>query len=181
MKTRDECRSLSENSSSFYVKEIIVNGFNVEIYNYRMATYDDFLNNNAFELRGLTFVQDNFGNYERFLSINKFFNLNEVPEWNYDILIHKDILHVQEKLDGSLISFVRFPDGSIMAKSKMSFESIQAQMAQEIINTSPELYSFVKDMIDSRRYPLFELTSYLNQVVVPVSYTHLTLPTTPYV
>ena len=137
--------------------------------------YNDFVENDAFELRGLTFIRGNDGNFKRFIALNKFFNVNEVDDWCYDNLVCKQISHVQEKLDGSLISFVRFPDGSLYAKSKMSLCSTQSSMAQDILDSSPKLSVFINTMIDSDMHPIFELTSDSNQVVVQYESTRLTL------
>ncbi len=60
--TRDYCKELTKNSEVFYCSETIKEGHEVEIYNYRLASYNDFNDNNAFELRGITFINyDEFG------------------------------------------------------------------------------------------------------------------------
>jgi hypothetical protein len=56
--TREECQNIVNNSEAFYCTETTVDGFKVELYDYRLAGLTDFTENNAFELRGLCFVYD---------------------------------------------------------------------------------------------------------------------------
>ena len=114
MKTREECKALV--GDYFNCVERNINGYDVEIYCYGIGcTYKEFKDNDAHELRGLTFVNNN-GVWERHIALNKFFNVNENEDWSFDKLKDKKIVNVQEKSDGSMITFVGFPDGSIRAK-----------------------------------------------------------------
>lgn len=174
--TRNECKQIVQNSEAFYLTETEIHGYKVEIYNYRLASISDFKNNNAFELRGLTFVYNTETNeWERNIVLNKFFNVNEVEGWNYNDLKDKKVQRIQNKEDGSLITFVKFPDGSIRSKSKMSFDSEQAQMAQEIYNTNQNVRVLINTEIERGHVPIFELTSPFNQVVLEYSKTNLVL------
>ena len=38
LKTRDECQEIIKNSEAFYCSETIVDGFKVEMYDYRLAS-----------------------------------------------------------------------------------------------------------------------------------------------
>lgn len=174
MLTRDEAKAIVEKSEAFYVVETAVEGYKVEMYNYRLATYDDFKDNDAWEMRGLTFVYNpEFDKWERHIALNKFFNVNQVPDWQYDDLKDKTVVNVQDKLDGSLISFVRFPNGVWRAKSKMSFISEQAKMAQNIFDKNRNVRDLV-EVLDGG-YCFFELTSPFNQIVVSYEETLLSL------
>jgi len=42
LKTREECRQIVENSEAFYVTETVVEGCKVELYDYRLASINDF-------------------------------------------------------------------------------------------------------------------------------------------
>jgi len=174
--TRYECREIVKLSEAFYVTEREVNGFKVEMYDYRLASIVDFRDNKAFELRGLTFVYnpDN-GVWERNLLMEKFFNVNQTEGWMYGDLRDKKIVRVQDKLDGSIISFVRFPDGVIRPKSKMSFESEQALMAKEIFLKNKCLRQFIVDCFTANLTPIFELVSPFSQVVLEYSESELVL------
>jgi len=76
--TREEALQITENSEAFYVTERIIEGQKVEMYDYRLASLSDFVDNDAFELRGLTFVYDEDSNeWDRNILLNKFFNINQ--------------------------------------------------------------------------------------------------------
>lgn len=174
MISRDRCQEIVKQCNKFYCKEVIIRGVKIEMYNYRMASYDDFVKYDAFELRGLSFVEYECG-WVRFIALHKFFNINEIPGCSFEDLKNIGISRVQEKMDGSLISFVVLPGNIIIAKSKMSFESDQAKMANKILESCPKTYSFVLDMLLSEKMPIFELTSSFNQIVVSYDETRLTL------
>lgn len=74
-----------------------------------------------------------------------------------------------------MISFIRFPDGSFVAKSKMSFDSEQAQLAQQIFDNSYELQGMMECIFSDGYTPIFELVSPFNQIVLPYNETKLKL------
>lgn len=170
--TRERCQEIVDKSDAFYCQETTVNGFQVEMYNYRLASFTDFDDNDAYELRGLTFVNNN-GTWERFLAMEKFFNVNQTINWMYDDLKDKAISSISDKLDGSLIQFIRFPDGTVRAKSKMSFTSVQAEMAQKIYDENPNYKEMIDNSISDGYTIIFELTSPFNQVVLGYDDTRL--------
>lgn len=174
MSSREFYINVIEKSNSFYCVEREILGYKCEIYNYKNCTYEEFENNDAFEMRGLTFVYDGMC-WKKYFALNKFFNINETPKWEYSELKKQEIMYVQDKLDGSMISFIRFPNGIVRAKSKMSFESEQAIMANKCYNVSDSLKRFVDSAMERNLNPIFELTSHLNQIVVQYDETNLTL------
>lgn len=173
--TREECQKIVNKSDAFYCTETEVEGFKVEMYDYRLASHNDFINNDAYELRGITFVEQLDGSWERFILMNKFFNVNQTNKWMYDDLKDKKIVRVQDKLDGSIISFIRFPNGKVRAKSKMSFTSDQAKMAQEIYNNNKKIRSLIETAFKDGFICIFELVSPDNQIVLEYSETKLVL------
>ena len=174
--TREECQEIVKNSEAFYVTETEVDGFKVELYDYRLASISDFVDNNAFELRGLCFVyNETKREWESNILLNKFFNVNQTIGWMYDDVRYKAVAGVQDKLDGSVISFVKFPNGEIKAKSKMSFTSDQAVMAQEVYNNCLGLRVFVQESLMRGFTPIFELVSPENQIVLEYQDTELVL------
>lgn len=176
--TRDFCKELASKSDVFYCTESIKEQYKVEIYNYRLASYNDFNDNNAFELRGITFVNYN-GVWERFLSLEKFFNVNQCEAWSENILKTKKIQSVQNKEDGSLIQFIPFLiDGveselKFYAKSKMTFDSDQAKMAQELFDCNENLRKLIQNSFKDRYTIIFELVSPKNQIVLSYDTTEL--------
>ena len=97
MKTLEECYKICANSDKFkFVKKA---GFVTFTYTKDGVTPDDFYDNDALELRGLTFC---YGN--AFPMIHKFFNYGETDKsLTYT---DKDVESIQIKDDGSTISFV---------------------------------------------------------------------------
>lgn len=173
--TKAECDEIVKNSDAFYRADRVVEGFNVAIYDYRLASLNDFVSNKAFELRGLCFIQDSTGYWERNILMQKFFNISQTEGWLIEDVKDKKIARVQNKEDGSIISFCRFPNGAIRAKSKTSFDSDQAKMAQEIYEKDSNLRYFIKEMMDMELTPIFELVGMDNQIVLEYSENELIL------
>ena len=167
--TRERCQEIVKNSEAFYCTEKVVEDQNVELYDYRLASISDFVDNDAFELRGLTFVQLDNGEWRRELLMQKFFNYGQTLGWMPEDLDNKKIASVANKEDGSIISFVKFSNGKVRAKSKMSFESEQAVMAQELYDNHPILLEFIEECMKLNKTPIFELVGYNNCIVLNYS------------
>ena len=75
--TKEECDLIVEKSEAFYRADREVEGCNVAIYDYRLASLSDFVDNKAFELRGLCFVEQENGSWQRNLLMQKFFNIGQ--------------------------------------------------------------------------------------------------------
>lgn len=213
--TRERCQEIVNNSEAFYYTQRNIYGYNVELYDYRLASFGDFVNNDAWELRGLCFIQDENGNWHRNILMNKFFNINESKmeyvrlfskatgelvydgsdiskeyiakdaeaanlykqeryiksSWMLEDIKDKKIARIQDKRDGSMISFVKFPNGVVKAKSKMSFESPQALAADAFYCSDKQSHyngiaQLVDYCLDKGLVPVFEYTSPFNQIVL---------------
>ena len=164
MITKQIADELVKNHENFYRKDLKIGDVDVYVYNYLLADYDSFKSQYATEIRGLTITKEN-AKERIFLSIPKFFNLNETPENNIKILQNKKIKKVQDKADGSMIQFIQV-NGEVLAKSKQSFKSPQAIQAQEILDTSSELKFFILDCWENNYHPNFELVGPDNKHVV---------------
>ena len=176
--TRDECKILVDTSDAFFCSVTEVEGQTVEMYNYRLASHTDFFpedDSNWTELRGLTFVQQPNEQWQRNILLQKFFNINQTTDWMYDDVKDKKISRVQNKEDGSIVSFIRFANGNIRAKSKMSFTSSQAEMAQDIFMNDYNIRKFVTICLDNNLTPVFELVGPDNQIVLEYKETKLIL------
>lgn len=79
--TRERCQEIVNNSEAFYCTQRNIFGYNVELYDYRLASFGDFVNNEAWELRGLCFIQDENGIWHRNILMNKFLTLMNL-KWN---------------------------------------------------------------------------------------------------
>lgn len=173
--TKQDCDLIVQSCDAFKRKADVINGIEVVQYSYLLASLTDFTNPipgnpiDAFELRGITFVGD-----KRYLMLRKFWMLNQTIGSMYDDVKNKEIKRVQDKVDGSMIRFVRIGDKAI-AKTKFSFQSEQAQMAQEIYNTNERLREFVDKTLDLGYAAIFELESPMNRIVVLYPTTELIL------
>lgn len=175
LKTKEECDAIVASNDAFYKADRVIEGQNVTIYDYRLASLSDFMNDEAFELRGLCFVKQSDGSWKRNILMNKFFNVNQTEGWMYDDVKDKEIVDLANKEDGSIISFVEFENGNVRAKSKTSFESDQAKMAQTVYDNSIKLQDFIKRNFNANMTAIFELVSPENQIVLEYQNTELIL------
>lgn len=137
--------------SPFYESKMVVDGFNVSVFNYRLAQSKDFdkpLESKpelrGHEMRGLTFVFNEDGSlYNRYVLLEKFFNLNQVPDSMYSIIKDYKIRFVNNKEDGSIASFIKLPNDRVVGKSKMGFDNDQSNGINKIYKTNPDVKSFV--------------------------------------
>ena len=131
--TKEMCDAIVERNEAFYKTIKFINGVEVIQYCYRYASYKDFEAENAFELRGITFVADSKGNYQRYLVLHKFFNAEQgdAPiEYTINELKNRtDFISAQDKRDGSMIRFIKVGD-ELIAKTKMDFFNAQTKIAE---------------------------------------------------
>jgi T4 RnlA family RNA ligase len=176
--TLNQCLEICEKNKSFKYKKEIVEGYEVYTFNYFLASYTDFVmpfegcEVDARELRGLTFVID--GDKEIcFPFIHKFFNINENPSTLESKITDIGIRSILTKYDGSAISFIKFPNGVVRAKTKYSFESEQAKTAQSLYESDEYISRYVNKCFNINRVPLFELVSPFNKIVCDYDKTEL--------
>ena len=151
----------------FYESKFVVEGYDISIFNYRLAQYSDFIDNSAFEMRGLTFIFNEDGSlFKRYLLLHKFFNLNQVPESQYSLVAGLGIRSIYNKEDGSVASFIRLPNGSVLGKSKMSFESDQAAGMNRLYKSNADLKRFVDWSLDNDYVAVFEYVAPNNRIVL---------------
>lgn len=130
-----ELMQLCDNDDSFFFVDQIFETKTYRIFNYRLASYTQWLNPGALDARGITFLL-NGGNTPVCVSrpFEKFFNLNENPmTMDLDLSTTVEIL---DKVDGSLISSVSIPTSGFILKSKGSLFSDQAQASNFLIRTT---------------------------------------------
>lgn len=116
---------LVETNEAFFCSDQYHDNTHYKIFNYRLASYSNFLLPGALECRGVMFEMDSTGQVVRLASLplHKFFNLNECPfTMNLDLTT---IERIMVKSDGSLISSYMHGD-SLRLKSKGSLASDQA-------------------------------------------------------
>jgi T4 RnlA family RNA ligase len=182
--TYDDCVEMcSTDDPVFYESKFVLYGYNISIFNYRLAQYKDFVTplpnkpaTKAYEMRGLTFVFNTDGSiYNRYLLLEKFFNLNQVPESMYSIVKDYKIKYVNNKEDGSIASFIQLPNGKVCGKSKMGFDNEQANGINRIYKTNGDISSFVDWCLDNDITPIFEYVAPHNRIVLRYSQEELIL------
>lgn len=171
---KEFCDKISQSQELFMSKKEIINGEEISIYGYRLSpSYNYFIpfgeDKPAFELRGLTFIGD-----KRNLMLHKFFNSGETLNYLSNDLKNKKIINVQDKRDGSMIRFCDV-NGKILAKTKMTFNSNEALLANDLFNENNNIQNFIRECIDNGLAPIFELTSPYNRVVLKYSISELQL------
>jgi T4 RnlA family RNA ligase len=164
----------SNEEAAFYESNFVIDGYNISVFNYRLAQYKDFvtpLENRpdvkAYEMRGLTFVFNEDGSlFRRFLLLEKFFNLNQVPESMYSIVKDYKIKFINNKEDGSIASFIKLPNGKVLGKSKMGFDNEQANGINRIYRTRTDVKKFVDWCLQNEITAIFEYVSPANRIVL---------------
>ena len=173
--TYEDCVEMcAKEDAAFYESKFVIDGFNISVFNYRLAQYKDFVtpleskpNVKAYEMRGLTFVFNQDGTlFKRFLLLEKFFNLNQVPESMYSIVKNYKIKFVNNKEDGSIASFIKLPNGKVLGKSKMGFDNEQANGINRIYKTRTDVKTFVDWCLQNDITAIFEYVSPANRIVL---------------
>jgi len=173
--TYEDCVEMcAKEDAAFYESKFVIDGYNISIFNYRLAQYKDFVTPlekrpdvKAYEMRGLTFVFNEDGSlFRRFLLLEKFFNLNQVPESMYSIVKDYKIKFVNNKEDGSIASFIKLPNGKVLGKSKMGFDNEQSNGINRIYRTRTDVKTFVDWCLNNDITSIFEYVSPANRIVL---------------
>ena len=166
----------------FYETINYVDGFKISVFNYRLAQYMDFVepvvgkNYKAHELRGLTYVFNEDGTlFNRYLLFNKFFNLNQVTESMYDAVKNKKIKCVYNKDDGSLITFIKLPNGKIIAKTKVGLDNEQVEAVNVLLKNNKVISNFVAECLEKDLVTMWEYVSFKNKIVLDYKDSNLIL------
>lgn len=163
-----DCIKLCEDSdSAFYETVHYVDGFKISMFNYRLATWKDFRLPGAKEMRGITFVFNSDGTlFKRYILLEKFFNLNQVPDTMYSIVKGYKIKFVNNKEDGSIASFIKLPNGRVIGKSKMSVTSSQALSITKLYQERQDIREFVNWTLEQDIVAIFEYVAPTNRIVL---------------
>lgn len=165
---------LTTSNDSFFFKDFIKDGKIYRIFNYRLASYTEFLVPGAIECRGIMFLIDGTGNYVDIKSrpMSKFFNLFENSS-TIGLDLTK-VVRVMDKADGSLISsYVH--NGNIKLKTKGSLNSDQAIDAMKYLD-EPEnidLKDFIEFVSEFNYTVNLEWCSPTNRIVLAYDKPHL--------
>lgn len=112
------------------------------------------------ECRGLIFDKEG-----KLISrpFHKFFNVNERPETQSNMIDISKPHMIMEKMDGSMIRPVPL-NGSFRLGTKMGVTDI-AEASEKLLND--ERIAFIQTMIDDNKTPIFEYVAPTNQIVLP--------------
>lgn len=142
---------------AFFFADQELSGITYRIFNYRLASYTDFMQPGALECRGIMFRMDTNDAGELVMDslashpMQKFFNIDENPSTMG--LDYSTLTRIMDKADGSLIStFLDInPHDSgkvwLGIKSKGSLHSEQAQDTREYLGQE-ENREFCEELID---------------------------------
>jgi T4 RnlA family RNA ligase len=183
MLTYEQCCEIRDHYNNFQFFERVEynDGYKICIFNYRLIQHAEFetpipgRDLKAYEMRGITFVFDHDGTYRRFLAIPKFFNINQTEMTLLSNIQNKTIVSVNEKMDGSMISFIILPNNKVVAKTIGATESEQAVGANRIINDDPELLRIITECLNNNVQIMFEYISPKNRIVLHYEKTELVL------
>jgi T4 RnlA family RNA ligase len=174
--TYEECLEIVNSNPEmfFYETKTNIDGYNISLFNYMLSPWQKFKtpieskpNVTADELRGICFIFDTNGSLSnRYILMNKFWNVNQIPDTMYHVIKDYKIKDVMNKEDGSISSFVRLPNGKVIAKSKMSFISEQAEAMNRIYNSNDDIKRFVDWSLDNDIVAIFEYVSPRNKIVL---------------
>jgi len=173
--TYDEAQQMVDVNGTmvFYETYRFIDGFKVSTFNYRYPTFANFIKPlensvaNAGELRGLTFVFNEDGSlFKRYLLMKKFWNINQVPESLYDTIKNYKQISAYNKEDGSLISFIKLPNGKVIAKTKMGFDNYQTEEAERIYYSNTKIKDFVNKCLANEIVSMWEFVSFKNRIVI---------------
>ena len=160
-------QNLVDTNENFIKSVQIYGDYELTSFNYRLASYSDFLLPNALEARGKTFIKDKEGNIELFCTnFSKFFNVYENPFTSEEVLSKLSPVSITEKVDGSLITVGMLPSGEILAKTKSTTGSEQAKRATTIINSNKDFKDFCTYWISQGYTAMFEYVAPNNQIVL---------------
>ncbi len=148
------------------------NGYTVVCY--MLQDEDTFTGANAdfaAECRGITF--DREGNIAA-RTMHKFFNVGQEDSTRPEVIRWHEVVRIMDKRDGSMITPV-LVDGKIKCKTKKSFDTKEAALADEILRADPAKLQWVNDALICDYTPTFEITSPKFPIVLLYDKDELTL------
>ena len=169
----------------FYFQDFPVDndeGTVYRVFNYRLASYTEFMKPGALECRGIMFEVDPLYSTPLRLASRppkKFFNYGENPSVMFDYDIRDRIAYTMNKEDGSLISsYLHYAsDVSLRLKSRGSVASGQSAAAEQWLYNEKRtaLYNEMLGLEEAGWTVISEWTSPENRIVLPYYKEHLTI------
>jgi T4 RnlA family RNA ligase len=167
--TYDDCLKIVSDCKAFSHSTQEKDGCVIESFKYNLHAPDMWIDPMRLSMRGITFVDQKLAA----LPFPKFFNMGENESTtNVDL---NDVLHIYEKIDGSLISFFVRGD-TIDIKTMRSVESDVANEAREFLNGCQNrdiIWAFAEMLIGKNLSPMFEYVSPTSRIVIDYGKTDL--------
>ncbi len=182
--TYKECVEIveSNNEMCFYETKYVVDGYNVSTFSYRLAKHENFMNPvpnkdmKATELKGITFVFNKDGSvFNHYLMLDKFWQLDQYNHCSYKVYKNKKIKSIYNKEDGSLLTFIKLPNGKNVAKTKYGFKSEHSEIANNLYKRDESIKKIIDYCLDNDIAPMFELVGNRNVIVLKYEETQLIL------
>jgi T4 RnlA family RNA ligase len=177
----EEALEIVKSNDTFYETKHKVDEYNVSTFNYRLSTYDDFINPikgkdvNAKEMRSICYVFNNDGTYKTYLALQKFWNLNQVEETMYGVVKNYDVVEIHDKADGSLCSFIKLPNGKVVGKTQNSFDNEQTEIINDLYKFDDKIQDFIEWCESNNYSAIFEFVSFKNKIVLDYDKSELIL------
>lgn len=124
------------------------------------------------ECRGITFGPD--GKIAS-RTMHKFFNVGEREDTQPHAIQWSKVCRIMDKRDGSMVTPVRLPNGGIKFKTKKSFDTKEAALADQIMGQTNGGLVWVDAVLGSGLTPTFEVTSPRFPIVLKYDKDELTL------
>lgn len=159
----NDLNNLVEHNEAFFKSEFVVDGLLYQIFNYRFASYTDFLQPAALTCRGTMFCVDGDDINLVSLPMDKCFNMDENP-FTMDLNL-STIESIEVKSDGSLIS-TYIHKGLLKLKSKGSLSSEQAIDAMQWLDRNPEYKQALYDSANNGYTVNLEWVGQCNRIVL---------------
>jgi len=169
---------VNETDSPFYHVDHLFNGVLFRVFNYRLASYSDFLKPNALEARGIMFELSHDLKFVRLAALTpkKFFNNKENP-MVMDVDFGKTEL-IMDKMDGSIMTTFNLPIADVVyLKSKTSLSSEQGEAANAFLRSGKvdKLLKYLMFMQKSGYSVTLEWTAPQHRIVLPYQEPNLTV------
>lgn len=123
------------------------------------------------ECRGITFGPD--GKIVA-RTLHKFFNVGEREDTQPHVLDWSRVVRIMDKRDGSMVTPVLVGPSKIKFKTKKSFDTKEAALADELCS-GVDRYNWVKKLLEDGFTPTFEVTSPRFPIVLKYDKDELTL------
>lgn len=164
--TYKNCIEIIDNNPGcyFYENKYIINDYNISIFCYRYASYNNFMlpipnkpKINALELKGISYIfDDNNKVFNHHLMLHKFWELDQYSHCKYDLFKNKKIKNVTIKEDGYMFTYIKLPNNIITSQCKKGFFLDTNSYVNEWL-TDKYYNNFINYCLNNNIQPIFEL------------------------